>query len=697
MAKKQYKYKVADNVLILNDRDPDLKPIEIKLPFPPPLEEIAGYGLPPSEQVFKPIPLPRKLKELNASRTTVAAKWKKLSENPTYYKQELEFIRKMWHYRLNGYWFFNNGKPTWITGDHFFYMCFWTLDVGLPNYRSRDRKFFIGWWFCVNDPECFGMNYPKHRREGATSKTKCSEYEYISRTANAHSGMQSMTESSAETLFNRHVIEAWRKLPFFFQPIYDGSTNPKSGLFFYAPAFKLTEDNVKEVILTALDSSMTFRDSGLKAYDGEKLHRLHNDEAGKTEEVDIYARWRVQSPCLRIGREIIGKCLNTSTVGEMARGGGKNFKAMCDDSFFHEKDEKTKRTKTGLYTIFIPASDGFEGTDPLTGKPLIDKYGESDIESSDRVIRDLRAGYERDNNYEALSDLIREAPLSYKECWRQSSRTSNFNNIILQTRLDQLADRNIQKVRGNFHWKDNIKDTEVYFEPSPEGRFYVSYFFDNPKDSNRMMIDNGQRRPLNSNLFVAGGDPYRFKETMGKKKSKGAGAVFMKFVYAIDGNESDVTKWKTNRFVCTYSNRPRDKSEYGEDMIKMCVYFGCEMNPEINVPFLWDYFSDRGYGGYLFFRRNKRGYTIETPGFSTSDAIRETIFNEYLTYIERHGMREVHDEILEQCLDIEHDMTDYDLFVAGGYALLGAMKTTNVEAFAEQVDLDDYFQPYILN
>jgi len=49
-------------------------------------------------------------------------------------------------------------------------------------------------------------------------------------------------------------------------------------------------------------------------------------------------------------------------------------------------------------------------------------------------------------------------------------------------------------------------------------------------------------------------------------------------------------------------------------------------------------------------------------------------------------MNERHDELLEQCKEIEDDMGDYDLFVAGGYALM-ANSLDNMQ-FTEDEDLD---------
>lgn len=63
----------------------------------------------------------------------------------------------------------------------------------------------------------------------------------------------------------------------------------------------------------------------------------------------------------------------------------------------------------------------------------------------------------------------------------------------------------------------------------------------------------------------------------------------------------------------------------------------------------------------------------KTPGGQTGEKIKQQIFTEWMDWIEHEADQETHIEILEECRDIEgpEDMTNYDLFSAGGYALLG--------------------------
>ena len=119
------------------------------------------------------------------------------------------------------------------------------------------------------------------------------------------------------------------------------------------------------------------------------------------------------------------------------------------------------------------------------------------------------------------------------------------------------------------------------------------------------------------------------------------------------------------------------------------------MFPEINIPLLWDYFEARGYGGFLLYKVDPKTFEFgKTPGGQTSDKIKQDIFGEYMTWIQNEADGEKHIEVLEECRDIEgpEDMPNYDLFTAGGYALLGThgIYDTIAEMAEQDYSLDSY-------
>jgi hypothetical protein len=707
--KHPYSYKEADKVIVFMENDPDLRPIEYIMPDPGPIENSINYGLEPKDQKWHRFEMPIKLQELqDMAGLSPSEKHKILEDNQAYYDEEIEFIAKDWQRVHSGCSILINGKQYYLTGDNYFWLQHWRIDGKPVEFRYRDYK---SWHFdnmVDNDSDILGTNYPKHRREGCTNRRKCKQYRKAITNKHCHCGMQSKDEQHAKAIHETLLMPVWRDyLPFWLKPIWNGQRNDQSSIKFFSPLSQKDPDYGKK----SLNSWIDFRDSGEKAYDGLKLRDLFNDEIGKTVEVDVKRRFDIQRQCLMEGSTIIGKIFNGSTVDEMDKGGGRNFKIICDQSHYHKRNKFTNRTASFLVNFFQPASEGFDGEIPahmrerFAGQTRwIDEYGfdvidpETGRPAAEIYHLSVRKEYELNGDEAGLIEYTRQFPLRWKDCWRASAKECNFNLVILDNRIDELQDSNPYKQRGNFMWKNNIRDTEVVWCPDENGKFFLSYQFGDPREANAFYMQDGQKIPANTKLFCAGGDPYRFKETKGKRKSNGGGAVFMKHNPRIDPPETELRNYKTNRFCCTYDFRPKDKKIYGEDMIMMCHYFGCTMNTEINVEFLWDYFEDRGYGRYLYYpfdvRKNKLSIT---PGQQASDKTREEIFREYQYYIQHFGATEVHDELLIQCRDIENDMGDYDLFAAGGYALTSNERSKFEPEKQDVVDVAELFPAFIYN
>lgn len=697
-----YKYKDPDEYIIFNE-DPDLECIKVDLPIPPKPEEIINYGLPPDEQKFFRPQIPPRLLKLNKDNSiSLDEKAALLKEDPLNYEEEIAFIQSEWDKRLNGVWYYIKGKPTYMPGGLYFYLCNWYLENKYPEYRDRDRKFFIFSEFCEHDENCYGFVYPKHRREGATTKVACWNYEYISRVRRSRGGIQSMTEGHAQIVFQEHLVKGFRRMPFWFKPMFEGSSNPKEKLSFNSPALRMTRTNMGTGDTEDLESSIDYGSSSEGVYDGSRLERYHADEVGKTKEVDIYQRHLIVKKTLEELNTIIGKSIYTSTAGEMTKGGGEQFKELIEASNYNKRDGNG-RTSSGLYVLFMPATEGF----------IYDEYGESIIDDPSEVIYDYKGKQIKvgslnyllndrkqaliDEDFKKLNESTRQMPIRLRDCFRSASETDNFNMKIINDQLDKYQFGNNDVTVGDFVWKDGIEDGRVVFEPKETGNFKVSYLFENPKDSNRSLNIDGIIVPANTKKFIAGGDTFKFNKTRGSKHSKGGGAVFMKRDYAIDKDTDAMEEWKTHRFVCTYLHKPKSREVYCEDMLMMSIYYGCRMCPEINVSAIWDHFEKRGYGGYLHYMLDKKtGKYKTTPGINTQTGDIEAIFRLYQSFIEYHGYRCVHDDLLTQLLEIKSDMGDYDLFAAGGMAL--SANDNDIEFNHPEDDklygdnIDDYYE-----
>jgi hypothetical protein len=677
-------YSNGPDHILFNDDDKELDTIKVILPPTPDWNEIEGFGLPAKQQKFERTIIPSKIISLQEEQDkdgfflTQDEIWGMMEEQPEYYKNEINFIKREWRRRLFGHWFFNNGVATYIDGWHYMYLNYYQLDIGLPEYRDRDRRFFHFARFCYRDEDCYGFIYPKHRREGATYKTSCIHYCIISLLIKARGGIQSMTDDSGKDVFQKHIIDPWRSMPFFFKPNHNGGDDPKALLAFRASSSR-GKAGVKYKSGKSLGSEISFRSSNELAYDGTKLYFYHHEEVGKAKEIDVVERWEIVKPALHTGAgaRVHGFSIHTSTVGEMEVGGGEKFKLLCDKSMYGQRDANGK-TESGLYVLFIPAWDGLEG--------FIDEYGMTITENptpeqqklikrdvgSKQFIENTIELLKKNPNKDGLLQFQRQHPTTYRGCFRSNSKDPFFDIQLIEDRLDEIQADPTMVTRGNFDWEGAKYMSKVRFIPDEKGRFEMSYQL-SPDHSNRVSWDASIESFVAENVqYCAGADPFKANKTKSKKKSNGAGAVFWGHDIVKDPFEKPFVDWVSNRFVCTYSYRPDTKEEYGDDMIMMCVYWGCPMYPETNVPFIREHFEANGYAGMLIHRYEKGKYEA-TGGADTTEKSKQKIFQLYQTYIKRHCHKEKHAGLLKEIKDIKDvdDMTNWDLFTAGGYAMLG--------------------------
>lgn len=741
-------YRRADRTLLINEDDEILKTIKVPLPAAPALPTIDNYGLYAKNQFFTKAEMPPRLKSLEKRFDSIEQIWEFLSKHASDYEDEVEWIEEQWYRIINGYWVYINGRPTYIDGWHYMYLNFWHIDVGTPEYRSRDRKFFLFARFCytdqiafypvrVQDPKtkeynyfanedvakkflrskkveweiefadytinmgvriCYGFNYPKHRREGATYKAN--EINFIIAITNSivGCGIQSMDGTSAEKAFSKAIVKPWRRLPFFLKPQYSGSTNPKKKLDFDIPSSMAGGLSNIEI---GLESWINFAESQkASAYDGDKLACLNNDECGKTMGESVDYRWQIQKKCLAQGngRYINGFAINTSTVGEMSDKGGMSFYKLCKKSHYEARND-TGQTESGLYNLFIPAYDGLEGFIDMFGDSIIDDPRECDtwripgipyrdknkqLRGARNFLQGIRDEILLREDEDSLGDYeeeVRLHPHNFSECFITAGKNSGFDLKKITKRLKELQFDRIATERGDFEWLDNIPDTRVIWVPNDiSGKWYKSLEIDHSQTNRKngtMGLVNGKNMmiytPDSLTKFTASADPYKFRETQGMRRSKGGGAVRWNRDKEIDPDTKPIEEWKSRRTVCTYSNRLGDIDQYCEDMLMMSIYWGAMMFPEINVPRVWDHFINRGYGGYLKYYIGADGVIKKTPGFNMAGAMPEKIMAAIQSDIKHHCHRERHIEVLLEAKAIKgpEDLTHNDLLVAVGGTIMG--------------------------
>ena len=221
------KYKDYNQHIVLCEDVQEIEPYYIKLPDAPKPEQFKNFGKDPMQQFYVKDRIPDKLLKLNRLDREEAFEIAKKD------KECADYISMVWDKRINGEWVYINGIPTYITGLYYFYINFYNLDIGLPSFRMNDLEKSYWWKYCVeeNNRVYGGIDFSR-RRIGKTYFSGCMQLEYVTRNSNCFVGNQSKTDEDANSLFHKAIVSPFRRLPFFFKPIYDTTGKMKKEISF---------------------------------------------------------------------------------------------------------------------------------------------------------------------------------------------------------------------------------------------------------------------------------------------------------------------------------------------------------------------------------------------------------------------------------------------------------------------------------
>ena len=611
-------------------------------------------------------------------------------EYPVDFKEKwFDYIDEEFRKRDEGYWFYNNGIPTYITGSHYMYLQWSKIDVGAADFREANRLFFMFWEACKADSRCYGMCYLKNRRSGFSFMSSAELVNQATISSNARFGILSKTGADAKKMFTDKVVPISVNYPFFFKPIQDGMDRPKTELAYRVPASKLTrrklESNEQLKELEGLDTTIDWKNTGDNSYDGEKLKILAHDESGKWERPDnILNNWRVTKTTLRLGSRIVGKCMMGSTSNALDKG-GNNFKKLFYDSSV-ERRNKNGQTSSGLYSLFIPMEWSYEGYIDSYGLPVFDTpqtpvIGVDGEEINIGVIEHWEneaEGLKQDQD--GLNEFYRQFPRTEKHAFRDETKESLFNLVKIYEQIDYNEEvHNIASVtKGSFQWQNGIKDSRVIFYPNKDGRFLISWV--PPKNlQNNVIIKNGVKYPGNEHLGAFGCDSYDISGTVDGKGSNGSLHGLSKF------SMDDVPP---NHFFLEYISRPQTAEIFFEDVLMALVFYGMPILAENNKPRLLYYLKRRGYRGFSMNRPDRVWNKLSTTereigGIPNSSedikqahaAAIETYIEDYVGFLgENYGDMYMQRTLEDWAKFNINNRTKHDASISSGLAIMACNK-----------------------
>jgi len=506
---------------------------------------------------------------------------KRKDDQPDFYNEKLEEFKKQeWDRRLNGFWFMNNGKPTYITGLHYLYLQWWNIDIGSPKFRIPDleKSYFLE--YCIQDPISMGMVEVTKRRFGKSFFAGAFLVDYITRTKMTFGGIQSKTGADAKKFFSKTIVNPFRRLPRFFRPEYDMSlgVNPRTEMRFQKTNVrgKKSEDSVDK---DELGSAIDWQSADETAYDGQKIHRYVGDEEGKTTECNVYDRHEVVRYCLKDDEgRIIGKALYTTTVEKLdtdKNGIQDAFKLLWDESDQNNRQENGE-TSSGLYRFFMSAKKTRN----------FDLYGYPDEE---KTLKSIMA--ERDaakNNPRALSARIRKEPLTIEEAFSTDADDCIFNVLNIAKREQELNENPVLKRKVLFY---RDIDQKVKWRESKDEDFHwkITQFPPQGQD-NKYTYEQKTKKPGRVNDGAIAIDGY--SNTQGGKFGSKASAWIGRRYNFLDPNN-------TGKAIGWLWGRPSEKETLYEQVLLASEYYGYTAHFEHNFDDYLTYFRDRGRLGYL--------------------------------------------------------------------------------------------------
>ena len=731
-------YSKADESFVINERDEHLTPIRISLPQPPDIKKIEGYGKHPKDQRFTRLEPPKELldfekiavkemkfeceKQRTAATPYRAYKkfWELFESKQDELKESVEYIKKFWWHRINGYWCFIHGKPTYISPKHFDFLHLWKIsenNLKLPDYRDRDRRWFLYMEYLLSANETFadvdkngkalkvdgrfrmkdvsgrvfyGGANTKQRRAGETHKSLSWGNSAITTKGSANAGMISYTKDQIEGHWKKKFMPAWGNMPIWILPA-SQSVSTSNSVEYTPPQSAYGEDFINSMIDYAKTSNQS-------AMDGTAYDYIYLDEEGKTTSVNVLDRWNTIKYCLSTGQVIKGFSLHPSTVEEMDSSGGKEFKSLLDQSDFYVR-KADGQTVSGLGMCFFSACDGLEG--------YIDSYGYSvSYEVTDwqkeegfeecafnalKNERDmLMLKYEEtgDPSYlESYRALQRKYPLYYMDSFIGEAGellpSVYIDRAILRCETAPLTER---PIKYNLKWANNIPYSYVELEEHPEGKWLISIL---PEDYERNQVMSEvafnvikgeyyeRRKPSIQSNFVVGCDPIKYHSAVKARnaKSKGSKASIVVDMMKLPTDVSSNPKeWQGYRTACTYINMPMFFSDFVDDLLKTAWLYSAYINLESNVggATLKD-IEDSNNDGFLLYDVNKKGIEKDNAGTHTSLQSKSDGIIALSDYLKMRYDSEQHLDLLQQCKQMKEleDMTKLDLIAAKLMALDG--------------------------
>jgi hypothetical protein len=592
-----------------------------------------------------------------------------------------------------GVYAYINGILTYIPASYWGYINHWTLEHGeKPDYREADRRFFVFMEYICFETEVLGITRGKGRRQGATSLGYYWQWWICGREKDKIGGSISYNDEIAQKNFKGMFMRGFREMLTCFLRDFDSA-----GENFVSFRKKSPTGTKKGVMRKrqGLNSFVDYLSNSVNSYDGGRVSFLLPDETGKYAKMNINTYWSKVSPTLKIGRKKVGFAYMPTTVNPKKLG-GENFRQFWNDANQFAVNPNTKEpyglnTPHKVIRYFVPATEGYVGCidkfgasvieDPV--EPIMGNDGEWITEGSRSVILRDRAPKKDDQ----LMEHRRDFPLTELEMFAFEMGVCEFDYDRLYEQLTTLESeppylRRVRLIEHNEVTKaviPNGKDRKkrwVSFMDDDAGNWLI---LEAPSTPNKFDYFGDVISPRNTHEYAAGVDTFRIG--FAEDGSKGTICIFKKS-RKVNGVEEG------NYPVALYVGRPRLIQFLYDEVIKVCMWYGCKVNFEISAgDFFYGYFYEKHCSNLLYWTpaldpnkphpKLKPGTESASPFELAAQLEAAKIFfdgNDPVSY-NGHCHRVKFPTLIRQAMEYDHSArTPYDEMISLMMALLPVLK-----------------------
>jgi len=449
------------------------------IPRPPKHKEgVYMHDLPREDQKWKRLKMPislRRSEMIRRGQDEFGGKERWWVAHPEALgKEALQFLKMDSEYSDYGMYLYINGRLTYITGLHYSYLMWSKLkDGSYPAYRDRDRRWFLAWQACLEDPMCDGMVYLKHRQDGFTSRAGHISLTTASTNKNSKVVIRDSLslEHGLNAIWNPVLRPMFLGWPLFKQPMTPEKEWNEGGEIRFSSQLRRGKQKNQQADRGLQSSLELVGASGKQSMaDGMTLKLLIVDEPGKPSNINIKGAWGTERPALKAAK---GKSLWGSTVEE-----GTGQLSLQFAQFYYDSDRSLSfinpngQTGTGLNAYFVAGYDGLDADwigpygESMVGNPSVEQVeyqkkrffdGNSDTYRGDEdKLNDawerFKIRYDRGGSYQFLldmyascptdrerSDAKRRFPMTPDDALMASSHSSYFNQEKILNAITHLS------------------------------------------------------------------------------------------------------------------------------------------------------------------------------------------------------------------------------------------------------------------